>query len=139
MSLTQNNDRLTVAEKGCESASVSPTQSSSERQVNMTISRTAPFSAQPASCAGSTTKVYKVKNRPLSEIFQRRGEREKYRFIVGDEVTSLKFHGVLRASQRLLTSSPTCLSGVGRYQQKLPPRGAGERRGFRQRNGGQRN
>jgi hypothetical protein len=31
--------------------------------------------------------------------------------LVGDEVTSLKFHGVLRASQRLLTSSPTCLSG----------------------------
>jgi hypothetical protein len=47
----------------------------------------------------------------LAWIFQRRWEREKYRFFVGDEVTSLKFHGLLRTSQRLLTSSPTFLTG----------------------------
>jgi hypothetical protein len=35
----------------------------------MTISGTAHFLAQPASRAGGTTKVYKVKNRPLSGVW----------------------------------------------------------------------
>jgi RHS repeat-associated protein len=54
----------------CELPFVSPTESGSERRVNMTISRTAPLSAQPAGRAGSTTKVCKVKNRPLSNLNQ---------------------------------------------------------------------
>jgi hypothetical protein len=59
-------------------------------------------------------------------IFQRRWERGKYCFLVGDEVTSLKFPFYLRASQRLLTSSPTFLTGgLDRHRSPtdfIPPR-----------------
>jgi hypothetical protein len=59
MNLTRNNDRLMVAVEGCESASVSPTQSNPERQANMTISRTAHFSAQPAAMLAVQKKCTK--------------------------------------------------------------------------------